>query len=307
MSIEDVKRKYEEQLMRLPNVVGVGIGEKKGKAVIKVFVTHKVPVSELQPQEVVPNTLEGYDTLEEYETDVEEKGGVTAQLQLQSEEPYKILFDYVYSPKRYLLLQDRLLLAPEEVVRDAAQKLNLTLNGEELAFIAAALIEAGRIATAQGVIQKQRAEQRINQSIQAMRNAFRLMLVMHNVMFYLGVALIVISVISAFNGRAVAGIVLGGVGLVDLIFFLIKEPIEGIHESTGNLMQLRAAYNSYFVQLEQWQLYYDYQSGKDYIEIKRQVADQIHQYTEATLDLIQQYCKPTSEWKKGKEVQSHGT
>ncbi len=30
MTIEVAKRKYEEQLMRLPNVAGVGIGEKAG-------------------------------------------------------------------------------------------------------------------------------------------------------------------------------------------------------------------------------------------------------------------------------------
>jgi len=73
MSIEAVKMKYEEQLMRLPNVTGVGIGEKEGKQVIKVFVTHKVPESALQPQAIVPKSLE------EYETDVEEIGVVTAQ------------------------------------------------------------------------------------------------------------------------------------------------------------------------------------------------------------------------------------
>jgi hypothetical protein len=73
MSIESVKKKYEEQLMRLPNVTGVGIGEKAGKKVIKVFVTHKVPETALQPQEVIPKTLE------KYETDVEEIGVVTAQ------------------------------------------------------------------------------------------------------------------------------------------------------------------------------------------------------------------------------------
>lgn len=33
MNIEDVKRKYEEQLMQLPNVTGIGIGEKAGKEV----------------------------------------------------------------------------------------------------------------------------------------------------------------------------------------------------------------------------------------------------------------------------------
>ena len=73
MSIEAVKKKHEEKLMRLPNVTGVGIGEKTGKAVIKVFVTHKVPESALRPQEIVPELLEGY------ESDVEEIGVVTAQ------------------------------------------------------------------------------------------------------------------------------------------------------------------------------------------------------------------------------------
>ena len=73
MSVEAVKMKYEERLMRLSNVTGVGIGQKAGKAVIKVFVTHKVPESALRPQDIIPKALDGH------ETDVEEIGIVTAQ------------------------------------------------------------------------------------------------------------------------------------------------------------------------------------------------------------------------------------
>jgi len=73
MSIEDTRKKHEEQLMQLPNVTGVGIGKEEGKDVIKVFVTHKVPESELEPQEIVPKKLD------EWETDVEEIGVVTQQ------------------------------------------------------------------------------------------------------------------------------------------------------------------------------------------------------------------------------------
>lgn len=73
MSIEHVQRKYEEQLMQLPNVSGVGIGEKSGKEVIKVFVSRKLPESSLGLLDVVPKILEGY------ETDVEEIGVITAQ------------------------------------------------------------------------------------------------------------------------------------------------------------------------------------------------------------------------------------
>ncbi|MBD2564815.1 MULTISPECIES: hypothetical protein [Nostoc] len=72
--VNTVKQDYEEQLMRLPNVTGVGIGDKDGRTVIKVFVTQKIPESDLQPQEVVPKSIEGC------ETDVEEIGIVTAQI-----------------------------------------------------------------------------------------------------------------------------------------------------------------------------------------------------------------------------------
>ena len=75
MSIEPVRQKYEEQLMRLPNVMGVGIGEKDGKEIIVVFVTQKVPESSLERQEIIPKRLE------EYETDVQEIGYVTAQIE----------------------------------------------------------------------------------------------------------------------------------------------------------------------------------------------------------------------------------
>ena len=57
--------------MRLPNVTGVGIGEKAGKKVICVFVTQKVPETTLPSADVIPATLEGW------EVDVEEVGTIS--------------------------------------------------------------------------------------------------------------------------------------------------------------------------------------------------------------------------------------
>jgi hypothetical protein len=73
MDIEAARRRYEGQLMKLPNVTGVGIGEKAGKKVVKVFVTLKVPRSSLRPEDTVPERVD------EWETDVEEMGVVTTQ------------------------------------------------------------------------------------------------------------------------------------------------------------------------------------------------------------------------------------
>ncbi|GGX74938.1 hypothetical protein [Streptomyces fructofermentans] len=47
--------------MALPHVTGVGTGrdEDSGEDVIVVFVTHKVPLDRLRPEDVVPSEVEG--------------------------------------------------------------------------------------------------------------------------------------------------------------------------------------------------------------------------------------------------------
>jgi hypothetical protein len=70
--IEAVRRRHEAALLALPNVVGVGVGERAEHPVLKVFVRRKLPLAELGADAVVPRTLDGW------ETDVEEVGEVTA-------------------------------------------------------------------------------------------------------------------------------------------------------------------------------------------------------------------------------------
>ncbi len=70
MNIEDAIRKHQESLSRLPNVVGVGVGERNGREVILVFVRQKVPESRLSPEERIPRRLEGHPTDVEVELKV---------------------------------------------------------------------------------------------------------------------------------------------------------------------------------------------------------------------------------------------
>ena len=73
MGVRDALRKHEDQLLRLPNVTGVGIGERNGSEVIIVYVTRKVSTSELRPDDVVPKFLEGCAIV------VEEIGSITPE------------------------------------------------------------------------------------------------------------------------------------------------------------------------------------------------------------------------------------
>jgi hypothetical protein len=63
--LQTVKTKHESDLLRKANVVGVGIGIRKrsremtDEASIVVSVTHKVPYSMLDPEDIIPRELDG--------------------------------------------------------------------------------------------------------------------------------------------------------------------------------------------------------------------------------------------------------
>ncbi len=62
------KKEIEEELLKKENVIGVGVGvkEKKGrittKKAIRVYVTKKVPESQLKKDDIVPKRINGYET-----------------------------------------------------------------------------------------------------------------------------------------------------------------------------------------------------------------------------------------------------
>jgi hypothetical protein len=66
--IKDVKTRYRDRLMSLPNVVSLGVGPKTrdgrltGTTAIKVFVSRKLPLSDLAEGEAVPEQLDGFET-----------------------------------------------------------------------------------------------------------------------------------------------------------------------------------------------------------------------------------------------------
>jgi hypothetical protein len=61
---KEIKNKYEQQLMSLANVVGVGIGLKQtagnptGEVALVVNVTQKKPLAELKRHDIIPTILD---------------------------------------------------------------------------------------------------------------------------------------------------------------------------------------------------------------------------------------------------------
>ena len=81
MTIEEVREKYHHQLMTYPNVIMTALGQRRknnipvNQPVITVFVLRKISEASLQPHEIIPKQLDGY------ETDVVVTGGILRPLE----------------------------------------------------------------------------------------------------------------------------------------------------------------------------------------------------------------------------------
>ena len=66
--VREIKEKYEDKLLKLPNVVGVEVGynevdgEETNELAIRVLVKKKVPESQLKNKHIIPKTVEGAKT-----------------------------------------------------------------------------------------------------------------------------------------------------------------------------------------------------------------------------------------------------
>lgn len=78
--VKIVKRTHETMLLAKPNVVGVGVGysiqdgRRTDNVAIIVMVSRKLPVSQLEPAELIPTEIEGVPV------DVQERGEIHAQI-----------------------------------------------------------------------------------------------------------------------------------------------------------------------------------------------------------------------------------
>jgi hypothetical protein len=63
--VRDVKDRFEEMILIMENVVGVGVGlrevagQRSDEVCLVVMVTHKVPRAQLAPEDLIPTEIEG--------------------------------------------------------------------------------------------------------------------------------------------------------------------------------------------------------------------------------------------------------
>ena len=134
----------------------------------------------------------------------------------------------------------------------------------------------------------------LRKTIEQIDSGFRSTMTMYKVAFYLGVALIICSLVFAvFKGGALLPIVFGGLGIADFIGFFITKPPQELQGSRANLAQLQAVYFNWYVDVYNWNSYLlemGRVQGLDYAKIK-QVSTNILENTDKYMAMIEKYCE----------------
>lgn len=73
LTAKEVVAAHAARLMQLPNVVGIGVGSRGSRPVIKILVTRKVTPDQVTEAVSLPESIEGFPV------EVEEVGEVTIQ------------------------------------------------------------------------------------------------------------------------------------------------------------------------------------------------------------------------------------
>jgi hypothetical protein len=201
------------------------------------------------------------------------------------------LVDHYYGASSEEARREELRLAPLASLHRTRRDENLDLDDAAVELVAAVLEESVRITTSLIVAHRATTLDRIERSLRHISRTHRLTLAMNIVMFVSGIVLLVLAVIAALQGKPVAAGAIGGVGLVDLVLFLLREPVRSIREGVASAVELRSVVRSYFEQLDELGLQYDYLARREDLQLKRRVADLIFSGTRQAVTLIERSVK----------------
>jgi len=122
---------------------------------------------------------------------------------------------------------------------------------------------------------------------------FKQTMIMYNVSFYIGIALIVAAVVAAFVIKSsLFTIVFGSIGTLDLLTFFIANPPLRLQESRAEQAKLNAAFYSWFLDLYNWNSFYVQYSQKGELinlEIMKQVSDSQIKNTRKLMEIISRH------------------
>jgi len=127
--------------------------------------------------------------------------------------------------------------------------------------------------------------------IKQIETGYERVMTMYTVAFYMGVLLVATSVIASLYYRSdKSTLILGGLGLVDIIASMIFKPAQDLQNSRGNLAQLYAANFNWINDVHNWNEYLNGSRQSLDIDNLTKVSKTMMEHTEQMMKLIKLYC-----------------
>ena len=129
-------------------------------------------------------------------------------------------------------------------------------------------------------------------TLEQIDRAYRSTMLMYQITYYLGVALIVVATGIAIVGQGpLLPAVFGTLGMVDILAFFLLKPQERLQASRSSLAQVQAAlYNWFMDSVNLNTMMSLLGQSRDYGGAER-LSESLLLHTEKTLDMLQKYCK----------------
>ncbi|MEI2696726.1 MAG: hypothetical protein V9E90_16775 [Saprospiraceae bacterium] len=130
------------------------------------------------------------------------------------------------------------------------------------------------------------------------KSAYQYVLLMYLFAFYLGVALIVTSIIFAAQDKVFFSMAFGAIGLIDIVTHFIYKPPLDLQSSRANLAQLMVILTNWFSDVMNLNTFMAQQGQNLSLDQLKELSDKQNANTEKMLGLIEKYCEPTSSGEK---------
>lgn len=158
----------------------------------------------------------------------------------------KILLDPDH-PYSFLFLKE-----PYDAVRQVVKQENLNWSESQIKFLGMLVADDNTKPEAEALKEMKKAEEIIIDVMNSSRFAYRMTLYLHNVTFYLGIAIIILAVYASMVGLDIFSLVFGVVGFSTIAALFLRKPVLGVHRSIGTAIQLEIIYSNFIKQLGFW-------------------------------------------------------
>ena len=125
------------------------------------------------------------------------------------------------------------------------------------------------------------------------KSAYQYVLLMYLFAFYLGVALIVTSIIFAAQDKVFFSMAFGAIGLIDIVTHFIYKPPLDLQSSRANLAQLMVILTNWFSDVMNLNTFMAQQGQNLSLDQLKELSDKQNTNTEKMLGLIEKYCEPS--------------